>query len=210
MAAWWANSTDQKGAPGFVDQLAKSFGDFSHSQECGIGQACNPPNSPGKQILLSHSIEENINTKFIAFQSSGAPRWAYFVYISLHEMKTLLNDMKVRFPCSVVDIWLPVARTDRNIMQTGLVAAETDLSLIISDMATNFFPGHDPTSDLQRELPLIQAVVSIMLSFIPVIRPLLARDYGGPILGTVAGATQAITQAGFQEFSVTGSDSVLV
>lgn len=87
--------------------------------------------------------------------------------------------------------------------------AETDLSLIVSDMAANFFPWNNPNTNLNRALPWILAVISTILSFIPVVGSIFG-DATGPVFGAVTQSTQALTAAGFQELSTGGSDQVLV
>jgi hypothetical protein len=87
--------------------------------------------------------------------------------------------------------------------------AETDLSLIVADMAANFFPWKNPNTNLNNALPWIEAVVSAILSFIPVVG-FLFSDSTAPIIGAVTGSTQAFTAAGFQELSTGGSNPVLV
>jgi hypothetical protein len=48
-------------------------------------------------------VEYKTNGLLVAFQTSGAPRWAYFVCISLMEMNSLLNSMNVCPPYSHID-----------------------------------------------------------------------------------------------------------
>lgn len=89
--------------------------------------------------------------------------------------------------------------------------AETDLSLIVTDMAANFFPWNNPTTNLSKALPWIQAVITTILSLIPI-----AGRFVGPIAGTLlttlTSATQAFTAGGFQELqiSMVGNDAMLV
>lgn len=86
--------------------------------------------------------------------------------------------------------------------------AESDLSLIVGDMAENFFPWKSPTTNIGNALPWIQAVISTFLSFIPVVGPLFSLPKAA--LGVVTGAAQAFTNAGFQELSTVGNDPVSV
>jgi hypothetical protein len=75
--------------------------------------------------------------------------------------------------------------------------AETDLSLVIDNMAANFFPWKDPRTDLQRAVPWIQVIITGLLGFIP---------YAGAALSAAAGfadwspglvsSTQNITSSG--------------
>lgn len=87
--------------------------------------------------------------------------------------------------------------------------AEMDLSLIVADMAANFFPWKNPNTNLNNALPWIEAAVFALLSFIPVVGSLFSES-ATPIIGAVTGSTQALTAAGFQELSTGGSDLVLV
>ena len=48
---WWANTSDSSGSLCFAEWLAESFGNLSHSQECGIDRLCNPPDCLGKQAI---------------------------------------------------------------------------------------------------------------------------------------------------------------
>jgi hypothetical protein len=86
--------------------------------------------------------------------------------------------------------------------------AEIDLSLIIGDMAANFFPWKSPTTNLQKSLLWIQVVVSTIVSFIPVIGPLVSL--GPRVTGPITSAAQAFTIAGFQELLKVGGDPILV
>ena len=87
--------------------------------------------------------------------------------------------------------------------------AETDLSLVVSNMATNFFPWKDPSTNLNHALPWILAVVSSILSFIPVVG-IFIDGLEPSILSAISGSTQALTAAGFSQLSTGGSDPVLV
>jgi hypothetical protein len=88
--------------------------------------------------------------------------------------------------------------------------AETDLSLIVSDMAANFFPWQNPNTNLNKALPWILAAISSVLSFIPVIGPEISDAIPKNVFTVVTGSAQALTAAGFQMLSTGGSDPVLV
>lgn len=87
--------------------------------------------------------------------------------------------------------------------------AETDLSLVISDMSANFFPWKDPRTDLQKAVPWIQAIVSGLLGFIPGVGPALKKGSGfkswSP--GLVESAKE-IASAGFKAVGKSGTDTV--
>jgi hypothetical protein len=122
-------------------------------------------------------------------------------------MNSLLNLMEV----SLNDVFVGctstcILQTD---LQSGMNDAETDLSLVITDMAQNFFPWKDPRTNLEKALPWIQSIVSSLLGFIPGIGSSLEAganfEKWGPGIVNVA---QAFTSGGFQVVRQSGGDPV--
>ena len=87
--------------------------------------------------------------------------------------------------------------------------AEADLSLVIVDLANNFFPWKDPRTDLQKAIPWIQLIISALLGFIPYIGSALSAavnfaDWSPGIVSTA----QVIASSGVQAIGQSGVDSL--
>lgn len=90
-----------------------------------------------------------------------------------------------------------------------MIDAETQLSLVITDMSQNFFPWKNPRTRLDKALPWIQAAVSSLLGFIPDVGPALAAatnfEKRAPGIVNVG---QALVAGGFQVVAQNGGDPV--
>lgn len=116
----------------------------------------------------------------------------YFVRVSLVEMNTLFNVMNVSPQCttfSEMDIYF------QPLLKSGISAAESNLALLMQDIAVNFFPWKDTKTNLQKIMPWISAGFNAAFSFIP--EKFLERYLNNALVGTI----QEFSSGGIEQLS---------
>jgi hypothetical protein len=81
--------------------------------------------------------------------------------------------------------------------QDGILAGTGDLSLVITAMTNDFFPWKNPETNTQKVIPWIQALMSAVLSFVPVVGEILAPERTA-ISSAVAQTAGAFAAGGLQ------------
>ncbi|KAF8859181.1 hypothetical protein BDZ45DRAFT_673461 [Acephala macrosclerotiorum] len=90
-----------------------------------------------------------------------------------------------------------------NVLHDGISAGKEDLALVIIAMANDFFEWKNPQTTANKALPWIAAMLTAVLSFVPLLFPV--ESVLAPIAGGAGQAAAAFAAGGLQTFAATAN-----